>query len=50
MACTTRVTTTVVSIDRIGPGLGNSSLIAEFTGVVGTWDDVLETGRGDAQQ
>lgn len=41
VACRRRVTTTVVSIDSVGPGVGSASLIAEFTDLVGAWDDGL---------
>jgi|SRR5665647_482507 len=50
VACTTRVTTTVVSINLVGPGVGNSSLSDEFTHVVGVWDDVPEAKRGDVSE
>jgi hypothetical protein len=38
VASTRRVTTTVVSIDSVGPGVGSASLIAEFADLVKAWD------------
>lgn len=41
VASTRRVTTTVVSIDSVGAGVGSASLIAEFAVLVEAWDDGL---------
>lgn len=41
VAFTRRVTTTVLRIDRVGPGVGNASLLAEFADLVAAWDDGL---------
>ena len=38
VAFTTRITTNVVSITYIGPGVGNESLVTEFCDVVGDWE------------
>ena len=49
VAFTTRITTNVVSITYIGPGVGNESLVTEFCDVVGGWEGPrgLPSARGD---